>query len=319
MPYSNYREYRKAWNSAYKVTPKIPLNIDIELSAVCNLKCPFCPTTQSNYKKPKNKFFPVILLTKIFNEVLKLGIPAIKFNWMGEPTLHPDFNYILEFSNVLRCYDILINTNGNYPPRKNIGLLNATKVFFSLDSMNETTYQKMRKGGELRRVLFNIESLLGGGHKNIYARRVITNDNKDEDFKHYVEGYFDGKVEVSEHYVFDRTETTEEHIYQHKNLKRQYCGYPSQRLVIDTEGNVFPCCVDFHKTMCLGSIEIDSLLDIWNSIKLKTIRDLLKDGYFPTHTCQNCTSWVAYKHPYSENMKDKEIWAHTMKEISSVI
>ena len=151
------------------------------------------------------------------------------------------------------------------------------------------------------------------------ARHDLAIFTIDEDFKHYVEGYFDGKVEVSEHYVFDRTETTEEHIYQHKNLKRQYCGYPSQRLVIDTEGNVFPCCVDFHKTMCLGNIEIDSLLDIWNSIKLKTIRDLLKDGYFPTHTCQNCTSWVAYKHPYSENMKDKEIWAHTMKEISSVI
>ena len=50
----SYKLYRKTWNKAYQITPDIPLNVDLELSAICNLRCPFCPVSKNKLKS--NKF-----------------------------------------------------------------------------------------------------------------------------------------------------------------------------------------------------------------------------------------------------------------------
>lgn len=305
--FPTYESYRKAWDSAPEFTPKIPLNVDIELSSICNLKCPFCYITNPNYQKPIRKFFAIEMIFNLFKEIRALQIPAIKFNWIGEPTLHSMFNQILDYVQITNCYDVLINTNGNYPRSKNIGLSYATKVKFSLDSMNQRTYRKMRPEGNLATVLGNITDLVQFPFPNVCLARVITKDNQGEDFKTQVWAYFGNKVKVSEHYVFDRTGQKQQIDYPQK-LKRKYCGYPSQRLVIDADGNIFPCCVDAFKTMKLGNIKENTLLEVWRSTKLAKIRQMLKQGRMPSSACKNCTSWASYQHPYSEAIKDKELW-----------
>lgn len=306
--FPTYQAYRTAWNSASEVTPPIPLNIDIELSSICNLKCPFCYMANPKYKRPQNRFFPIQLLDTLLYQMSEIGIPAVKFNWIGEPMLYPYTTSSFYNAYKLGFYDILVNTNGNYHDCKNSGLTFTTKVKFSLDSMSPITYEIMRPRGNLAMVLANIEDLIKRGHKNICLARVITKDNKDEGFKGQVRFSFGDEVKVSEHYVFDRNPTYDNHIDFPKNLKRKYCEYPSQRLVIDADGDIFPCCVDAFKEMKLGNIKENTLLEVWQSDKLAEIRWRLKHGGLPSVACQNCTSWVAYEHPYSEMVKDKEIF-----------
>lgn len=302
--FKSYQSYREAWDNAYQQDPAIPLNIDIELSATCNLNCPFCYLSDKKFKKSKTKFMEYEIFTNIIGECVIEGIPAIKLNWMGEPTLHPEFNYFMQDT----CgrsffYDIIINTNGNYTPEKNYGLIYATKVIFSLDSMEKETYAKMRVGGDLKKVLDNIFGLLKLGHKNIVVRRVITKDNKHEDFKKKVRAYFKDRVDVSEHYAFDRNASNKLQVDYPGKLERVYCGYPSQRLVINTEGDVFPCCVDVFGKMKLGNIKKTTLMEIWNGKKLKKIREKLRKGKMASKACKYCQSWMSFNHKYRENVK----------------
>lgn len=293
LVYPTYSEYRKAWNNAEKVTPPIPLNLDIELSTACNLKCPFCfksnPKLKNNSKNPHMSFATAI---RIITEAAKIGIPAIKFNWRGESTLHPDFVQILGYAGGLaQFHDIIINTNGNYESYKMFGLAHCTKVIFSLDSFKPEIYIKMRVGGILGRVLTNIRQLLNHSKSTkIIVRRVITELNKNDDFKADCKKYFGNAVECSEHYAFDRSSKTNKNLLK---IQRVYCGYPSQRLVIDYKGDVFPCCVDYFEKMKIGSIHKNTLEYLWSCIYIHTLRNKLKSNTY-TNTCKYCTSWASY-------------------------
>jgi len=306
--YATYQHYRKAWQDAKYRTPTIPLNLDIELSTVCNLQCPFCFTQDKAFKLLKLKpYMEKDLALYIIEQAHFIGIPALKFNWRGEATLHPDFTEIMKFAKKKDFYDIIINTNGNVPDSALEGLKLATKIIVSLDTFGKDQYAKLRKKGDLRTVINTINYLIDSGHNNISVRRVLTKENNNEDFHHIAKTVFGDKVKTSEHHCFDRN-TLESYSITKLDKKRTYCGYPSQRLVIGTNGDVFPCCVDYFETMKLANIEKDDLQTIWEDIILYNLRKNLKQNIFFKNTqCLDCTSFMAYNVPERELIEPERI------------
>lgn len=306
--FPSYQSYRTAWTNAFLEDPPIPLNIDIELSSACNLSCPFCYISDPKYIKPQPRFMLPETLRLIIQQAKKLCVPAIKLNWIGEPTLHPLFNWSVEHVYSNDFFDIIINTNGNYRQSLNNHLMLTTKLIFSLDSLKLTTYNKMRINSNLKNVIDNIKYLIDKRHSNIWIRRVITNVNKHENFKQdCIKEFKSDYIHISEHNVFNRNSLFKTEFNRNQKIERQYCGYPSQRLVIGTNGDIFPCCLDAHRTMKLGNIYKHRLIDIWLGKNLKWIRDHLRRNKMPSKTCRNCESWMAYKHPNRNKIQDKDI------------
>ncbi len=105
MIYSTFQEYRQAWDHAYTNDPPIPLNVDIELASVCNLECPFCFISDKSFDKQirqiasdgksKRRLMNTDLALKIIDQAASIGVPALKFNWRGESTIHHDYSKIL--------------------------------------------------------------------------------------------------------------------------------------------------------------------------------------------------------------------------------
>jgi radical SAM protein with 4Fe4S-binding SPASM domain len=296
--YTNYQEYREAWNNADNKTPSIPINLDIELSTVCNLQCPFCFTTEKTFnKKSLKNYINTETAIKLIKEASGIGIPSLKFNWRGESTLHPDFNDIIKFAHDQKTFhDIIINTNGNIPDKSIKGLLYTTKVIVSLDAFDKHIYEEMRSKGDVRTVLNTVDDLVAKGHKNIIARRILTNTNRKENFTKMVYDRWFGKVEAYEHYCFDRNINGNYQINKEKHRQRIYCGYPSRRLIISTDENFYPCCVDYYGKMELGNYTTDHIMKIWNGEKINTLREILKKNIFLDwmEPCKNCTSFMAY-------------------------
>lgn len=304
--YPTFESYRSAWNFAKEFTPPIPLNIDLELTTCCNLKCPFCFLQSDAYVRSLHKpYMDTQMAIQIIKEAAQIGVPAIKMNWRGESTLHKDFNKIMKATRN-KFHEVLINTNGNCPPDSIPGLMYATKIMVSIDTMNKEKYANMRKRGNLREVYNLINELLERGHKNIWARRVITKENKDEDFAQIIKSTFKGKVKASEHYEFNRIDDD-----RGKKIiaaKREYCGYPSQRIVFATDGQAYPCCVDYNCTMPMGDYNKESILNIWNYSYIDELRRELKlCDYIDLETCKNCTSFMSYALREKNFVEDKEI------------
>jgi len=101
--FKSHSDYRKAWDDAYLTDPPIPLNVDLELSSVCNSRCPFCLFGNPEWVKSLNgKMMPMDMAMSIIHECMDLGVPALKFQYRGESTLHPDFSDILYYARSLK-------------------------------------------------------------------------------------------------------------------------------------------------------------------------------------------------------------------------
>lgn len=292
--FKSFDSYREAWDESFRKTPYIPLNIDIELASLCNLACPFCYFGHDDFrlgKVIKKSFMTTEMAKRMIDESDELGVPAIKMNSRGESTIHPDYTEIMRYAQQKDSFfDILVNTNGNCPEKAIPGLMCASKLMFSLDSFKPDTYAIMRKGGNLRKALLTIFEVLKRGHENVWIRRVITDDNKHENFVQDAKDHFGQNIKVSEHYVFDRNVQRFDDTWE-----RQYCGYPSQRLMVTSIGQVLPCCVDWKAEMVVGDVNKQSLIQIWNGPTMWHLRRELRENVFKSEICKNCTTFMAYK------------------------
>ncbi|MEE9609671.1 MAG: radical SAM/SPASM domain-containing protein [Desulfatiglandales bacterium] len=317
--YFNREDYRKAWESAESVDPPIPLNVDIELSSLCNARCPFCHFGDKNYLKflreksangiSYSRLMPTEIARRLIDECAEIGVPALKMNVRGESTLHPDYSEIIRYAaEKNKFYDILVNTNGDVSVSAYHGLVAATKVMISLDSLVLETYKRMRPGLNFENVLRTVRALRRSGHPNLWVRRVVTKQNKDEDFISMCKTKWPG-INVSEHACFDRNPDVSFSVDPiDPAWPRRYCVQPSQRLVVRANGDVVPCCVVWNddENLIMGHWPEQNLLEIWNGEKIKALRGELKAGFFRSKICADCTSFSAYDRPEREFLKDKE-------------
>lgn len=316
-----YQEYRKAWDSADKVDPPIPLCVDLELASLCGLKCPMCYWGDSGFQSEMKavdfdggsmkRQMPIELALRLIDEAYSIGVPSMKFHGRGDGIHHKNYSEILTYARIEggKDWDLLVNTHGNGGPDKIGGLMAASKVMISLDSTRQPTYAKMRAGGRLGAVIWTIEELIQRGHNNVWVRRVITDLNKEEDFVMECRNIFGPKVHISEHFAFNRRNsqrTSATHYEDEQEWEREYCAYPSVRLMVTASGQVLPCCVDWRAEMVVGNVYEQSLKEIWNGEKITKLREELRAGKFSSKICQRCTSFQAYRRQEKKFVQDIE-------------
>ena len=92
------------WKNGF---PHPPILVEISLSNLCNMSCPYCFY--------KNKHDSTHLELEIVKALLKdlsiIGVKAISYTCGGEPTLHPNFDEIVEYAHSLGLKQGLF-TNG---------------------------------------------------------------------------------------------------------------------------------------------------------------------------------------------------------------
>lgn len=316
--FSSKADYRSAWDRAALETPPVPLCLDLELASLCGLKCPMCYWGDSNFQDgmklydfdggAMKRIMPTDLALRLIDEASDLGIPSMKFHGRGDGIHHREYSKIVCYARSKGTFlELLVNTHGNASPDKIDGLMAAHKTMISLDSVVPETYSKMRVGGRLGSVLWTIEELLKRGHTNLWARRVITDINKDENFIDSCKSMFGPKLNVSEHFAFNKRNSERNsavHNEDEKDWGRLYCNYPSQRLMILASGLAIPCCVDWKSEMVVGDFNKQSLLQIWTGEAIEQLRSELKRNVFISEICKNCTSFQAYDRPERKFVQD---------------
>lgn len=319
MIYQSKEYYRKDWDAAFTFDPSVPLNLDIELAALCNLACPSCSWGESEFAAsmtaldwdglPKKRIMPTDMAIRLIDEAAAIGIPAVKLNYKGESTLHRDFAKIAKHAHDTGAFhEILLNTNGNCGQKAWDGFQYFTRVMVSLDTLRPDLYDKIRFGGNIERALDTIWYLKQNKHPDFWVRRVIGVLNKDEPFVENVHRMFGPGIRVSEHYAFDRNKDTKVSVHEGDigQWERQYCGYPSQRLIVTAAGVILPCCIMWGDEYPIGRWPELSLIQAWQSDTLKDLRKTLRanDIKNAPDICKNCTSFMAYKRPERAYVQD---------------
>jgi len=267
----DYGTYRKFWNACGPF--KYPLGLDVELTNACNLHCSFCRTSH-------NKFSNKFLSLDLYEKIIRTGGPlfTIKFNWRGEPLLHPD---ILEFIKIARKYqvtDIYFNTNGTLLDERMIEELLTSglhRISISIDGYDKITYQGYRKGAIWDKILKNVSCLYGTNKimKHPINIRIQTVQLPGIDTTEYINFWSPFCDDI----LILKMKNEVNYELNEGLVEDFCCPQLSQRMVITCEGNILPCNEDHKENMILGNIQDTTINEAWNSELRRTIYGIHQD------------------------------------------
>lgn len=297
----DFRRYRMKWNNypKYNIVDSMPIHLDLEVTARCQLKCPGCPSMKLDFDKgdmgiemAKKAVFD--FCGKPYME-WPSGAESIKFNWRGEPTLYKKLPELVKYAREPPgVVDAMINTNGmSLTPELSEELVKAgiTMVAFSIDSISPERYELLRPGAKFEKVLHHLYRFCEEAEKQDYlAIRVQRIEYPDESMPHeeFVEFFKDG---------FPRVNYVASNHYKEKELagdisrESKPCAQLWQRMTITYDGWMGPCC-EFNR---FGEHRFgrfpDARIDYtWNGLEINELRRLHGLGkQNDVNACARCT------------------------------
>ncbi len=256
-------------------------NIYIEITKACNLKCPFCPSSNMKQKDmiKLDDFKQIIDQIKNYTDGIYLHI-------LGEPLLHPELFSMIEYAS--KYLKVSLTTNGHILKQNLSQIINSNMYILNLSMQS-----LINESDEfIDNYLNNILTLIKNKHDNLNIHLRIWN-NQNTNFKlnqklkkfiddHKLLTYSNINVSINDEF---RWPTLEDEI----NFNKTSCLGGKKQLGILTNGDIVCCCLDYLGNTKLGNIYQDLFENIINSEQLKKVLEGWnnKNPYF--ELCKKCT------------------------------
>lgn len=305
--------------SSEKYIPRlVPENYMLDISPVCNLKCPDCPTGAR--KEGLTKGIMTLDAFERFFEMVAGNVKNIAFyNW-GEPFLN---KYFLDMVKICTSHNVVTEIDTNLSATDfsdddafNIIKSGLTIIRPSIDGISQEIYEKFRVGGDLSRVMKNIRKLIAakkelGAPTIIYFKFIVSSYNE-----HEVQGALDlaESLDVPVRFALLRSarqgcsssyhqrpqmlqsinqkyydfckahgigklgvfKTISDGIALHESLG-VVCHQPFDTMIINWNGDVYPCCAVYGDRYALGNIFESNVEAVWNGMHYDKCRTFLKN------------------------------------------
>jgi len=286
---------------------KYPHTLIIETTNHCNLSCKMC-----FHKKMKRKkgFLSKKTMKILLNNLRNYKIPHVQLAFGGEPFLHPKIlDYIKEFKKL--DIKVEIFTNGllvNKDISNKIIDLELDIINFSIDSTNNKTYSKIRRGGNLNIAFKNLKYLSKLKKqlkvKKPFIRLCVTKvkDNRLEIRNNLFKKKY-GKYVDYIYYNYENNwigSVNNEVIIGKRGVEERdrICLFPWLLMAITHDGKVVPCCCDYDINYQIGDIHKETLGQIRHIKRLRDIRQaLIKRDYDSIRICKKCL-WRKHNSPF---------------------
>lgn len=289
----------------------MPVSYSIEPTNHCNLKCPECPSGLGTLTRPLG----LLKLDDFKNWIDQINDSGfyVQLFFQGEPYINKQLPEMIKYAQSQNVY-ISISTNGHFVNEKNVDLIveNAPdKLIFSVDGLNEESYQKYRVGGtfaqadEGLRLLVKRKRELGKKKPFIEFQFIVMKQNEDQldevleygkdvgidkvVFKTMQISSYDNALKFLPKNKKYRRYIVEDGTYRIKNKLKNHCFALWRTSVITWDGKVVPCCFDKDAEFELGMLNGKSFKEIWNSKEYNNFRQGVLDNRKGLDMCTNCT------------------------------
>lgn len=289
----------------------LPYAISIEISAICNLKCPQCVVGRQELKR-QHPLMKMEAYKHILNK-LPEEIFYINLYFQGEPLLNPEIYEMILLAKRKHCY-VIISTNASLLTENCcIKLINCglDKIIVSIDGSNQRIYEKYRSGGNLQKVLIGIETLQRLKQETkkrlpkleIQAIVFKTNEYDLENIRqiainHHAESivfktaqiYDMEKYEelLPENSIYARYKKDKNGNYIIKSQNHSACFRLWTSNVITSDGEYLPCCYDKNGNYSFGNIFENTYKQLIHNEKSKKFRAQVCNNRKSIYICKNC-------------------------------
>ena len=273
-----------------------PEVFNIELTNSCPMSCVMCPR---RFMKRKVGFMKFELFKKMIDQ-LNGYTYAIWLHHFGESLLHPKLKQMIGYAKLKKIKSQLsINpvllTKTNIKKIKDLDYLHI-----SLDGTNEETYKKLRgKNADYEQAVSYIKNFLKlkkRPYTTVAIIKLKETEKELEDFKKQWKDSGINNIEIKEFTTWDGSKkeitslaSDQQFSEAHKKNLQYPCLRPWHRFTVLWDGKVVPCCYDYDAKYVIGSVNEESIKEIWNNKKMQELRRTLTDADFTANKlCASC-------------------------------
>ncbi|TKZ28423.1 radical SAM/SPASM domain-containing protein [Brachyspira catarrhinii] len=279
----------------YKVNYKYIRMVEIEIFSYCNRKCWFCPNSFID-RNSTNILMLEELYLKILNELKSINYSnMISYSRYNEPTSNREIfiKRLKQAKAIIPNATLHTNTNGDFLTRDYLDELYEA----GLKSMNIQSYlskDEIFNANDIKIKVGKMAEKLGLDFIekiNTIDRYEIAFKYKDMNLNMYARDFrLNGNNRGG---VLDTIPAV---------VRKYPCYIPFTDIYIDYNGKVLPCCnfrsdIKEHNNFILGDANNESILYIFNNIKMKKLRKKLLKDIDKLKPCNECNFAIDYK-PY---------------------
>lgn len=287
-----------------------PAFLSIEPTNWCNLACPECPTGTKT--SVLSKGYLSDKMAERISDQLCGNVISVNLFFQGEPFLHRSIVPLMSiFSS--KTY-LVVSTNGHFID-ENVGRAivasGVQELVFSVDGIDQQSYQQYRVNGSFDKVVSAIELVVRAKrkarcrHPRVVMQCLVFAHNEhslcamrqlakrlgvDELTLKSVQFYNkDNAAKMLPSARFSRYSFDADGLLVIKSKLANRCWRVWTGAVITWDGKVLPCCFDKDATFSFGNIADFSLSRIWNSQKRISFLVSLLRARNKINICKNCS------------------------------
>ena len=289
-----YREYRRLWEELpkkFKVR-EWPLLVDLELSSICNLSCPMCPTITEAFKRDRWKgFMDFDLIKKIIDEVAR-HIYSLRVSWVGESTLHPQFIEAVKYAKFKGIPEVSTLTNCSKMSPEFIEQIidsGIDWISISIDGIGED-YEKVRKPLKFNDTLEKLKLIKRIKDERGISKPVIKVQGVWPAIRPDPTLYYETLAPyvdlLAYNPLIDYLRKDSDVVYDENFI----CSQLYQRVTVASDGRVLLCANDEYADNVIADANEQTIYEIWHGEKLNKIRSLHKEknGFLKMDGCKHC-------------------------------
>jgi radical SAM protein with 4Fe4S-binding SPASM domain len=297
------------------IIPPLPIQVNIEVSSICNLRCPVCPTGAGSLKRAK----PLMSyedFKKIIDEI-KWFTGKVYLHNYGEPFLNKDLLKMITYAKDAGLY-VKLSTNGEFFHSREYARTfvesGVDYLFVSVDGKDQETHEKYRIGSDFDKVTEGFKFLTAAKKEvesstpviELQFLRTKNNEHQRDQMKNFAEqlganvyaerifGACSGDKALAEKYISDDPESTllrvkESGTIDYAGEYINYCHWVTAFMVINSDGAVSPCIEDPFVEHTMGNIHEQSIKDIWKGKEYKKLREKIKTNRKNITVCNSCS------------------------------
>jgi pyruvate-formate lyase-activating enzyme len=277
-----------------------PTYIMFDLTNICNARCVHCPQGVPEFRQKigKGVFLSDDRFKKAIDECAGRKIDFVRITADGEPLIHKEVIPLIRYASEKGVGPVGLTTNGSLLTEERIDGLLESGLFMidiSLDAIRPETYKTVRRGLNYEKVNKNIHNLIEkrdqlGGSLQIMVSFVKQPANLDEvgEFEAYWGKYID-KVLIREMISNVGLNEVEG---QDSAPKRWPCPHWFRRAVINYDGRLKACPIDWDNRSAYKSLDEVSIYDTWHSDYYWQHRiEHLNNQFSADSICGPCGDW----------------------------
>jgi wyosine [tRNA(Phe)-imidazoG37] synthetase (radical SAM superfamily) len=275
-----------------------PSSLIVDISRDCNLSCRFCwrNKEQDHVKLINAAVENSVIPFNVFRKIIDDSVQYNHLNWLslcgpiGEPLMARNIIDYLGYANGKNHFKtILINTNGLLLHKHKYSELleNLTEICVSIDTINEETYKKIHNSSLLNVVIKNVVALCehkkkyGGKAKiNVRFTQCVENKGEFEQFRDFFIQFVDDIKYVKVHSFAGIVDS------ENSTIGAYFCNQIYNVVNFNVKGELTTCCLNWRMDPSFGSIENNTIADLWNSSDYRTwVHSRMIEGGL----CSNCS------------------------------